>query len=441
VFLLANEAIRVGALDEERLVAFLGSRGKSFSSVTLSLLPDVLFTAAFKNISRLLIEGDAEDICDAISAAEKLQFIDFTRVFLTFSASAQIFSVENAGVFKNCDEKTKIKYIAALIDKCNKEGREECELAEELLARANSRGAHIGELLFEKKKYVGRVYAVCLALTVALICIIYFLLCGRGALAIITLPAAALSCYGMSKELLSLCFKHAGGDGLLRMNAATAQKERAVIAIMSIITGAEGDGELFERLENFYLSEECENRFYAVVCNLPDSKKKARADDEKIISSAIKRIEALNAKYGEHFGIFVRERRYSRSEGKYIGWERKRGAVLELCRFMRGEKTSIYRYIADKCFLEKAKYLITLDSDTNLYSGASCELVGTMMHPLNKPIVRDGAVVSGHAVVQPHIAPTLESSSAILLKHSIMRLKASSDPSLPKGLTLTEKSP
>ncbi|MBQ9746236.1 MAG: hypothetical protein IJW21_05385, partial [Clostridia bacterium] len=240
---------------------------------------------------------------------------------------------------------------------------------------------------------------------------IYFLLSGGNIFIFLTMPAAALACYGMVKELLSLCFRHAGGDGLMRLCAERARKEKAVVAVMSILSGKESDGELFERLENFYLSEENENRFYAIVCNLPDSEKRRGAGDEKIISSAIARIEALRAKYGAHFGIFVRERRYSRSERKYIGWERKRGAVLELCRFMRGEKTSISRYIADKAFLAEAKYLITLDADTNLYAGACDELVGTMLHPMNTPRVRGGKVVSGHAVVQPHIAPTLESAA------------------------------
>jgi len=411
-FLLAREFIRGGEVSEERLLAFLSSRGLGFSAVTLSLLPDALFAVAFARITRLTCEGREEGLDLAMLAAEKLQFIDFTRIFLAFSSSVQIFSAEKAGVFKDCDDKTKLKYISALVSLCKKEGRGEEEMARELTARADARGAHVGELLFEKKAYIGRVYAVCLALTVLLVSAIYFLICGRNIWTLITLPAASISVYCMAKELLSLCFKHAGGDGLMRMSAHVARKEKAVVAIMSIITGGAGDGELFERLESFYLSEENGNRFYVIVCNLPDSKKRMGGGDEKIISSAVKRIEALNAKYGAHFGIFVRERKYSRSEGKYIGWERKRGAVLELCRFMRGEKTSISRYIADESFLRDAKYLITLDADTNLYAGAGDELVGTMLHPLNKPCVRGGAVVSGHAIVQPHIAPTLESSAA-----------------------------
>ena len=412
-FSLANDFMKNNEeISEEKLVDFLSLRSESFSSVTLSLLPEALFAVAFSLLVRFVHEQNEQGISFSMLALEKLNFIDFTRIFLDFSVSAGIFLSEKAGIFKDCDDKTKLKYISALVYLCKKEGRGEEEMARELAERAEAQGTHVGELLFRKKKYVGRVYAVCLSLTVLLVSLIYFLLCGRNITSLITLPAAAIMSYGVAKEILALCFRAAGGEGLMRMGAQVARGEKAVVAIMSIISGGESDGELFERIENFYLSEENENRYYAIVCNLPDSKKRAGAGDEKIVSSAIRRIEALNLKYGNHFGIFVRERRYSRSEGRYIGWERKRGAVIEFCRFMRGEKTSISRYIADKAFLAEAKYLITLDSDTNLYAGAADELIGTMLHPLNSPVVRDGAVVSGHAVVQPHIAPTLESSAA-----------------------------
>jgi hypothetical protein len=329
-------------MSEKSLYDFLAEKGGKFGAVALSLLPDALFTVAFLEISRRFCLGEGEGISRYIIAAEKLQFIDFTRIFLAFSASVQIFSAEKAGVFADCDDKTKLKYISALLSLCKREGREETEMAAFITAKADAEGRHVGELIFTKKAYVGRTYALCLAMTVALVSSVYFLVCG-GLFAVFTVPAAALAAYGAVKELLSLCFKHAGGDGLMRMSAARARQEKAVVAIMSIITGKESDGELFNRLEDFYLAEQNPNRFYAIVCNLPDSLRKKTAADEKIISSAIARVEALNAKYGEHFGIFVRERKYSRSEQKYIGWERKRGAVLELCRFMRGEKTSVFR--------------------------------------------------------------------------------------------------
>ncbi len=397
-------------ISEATLRSFLKEKGDKYESVTLTLLPDMIFTVLFMRISKIVCREESEGLSSLLRGAEKLRFIDFSRIFLDFSLTNAVFATESAGVWENCDRKTKFKYIEELLSLSLKEGKSEREMAFLVLKKADELDVHIGELLVQKSSAVPRVYSVCLALATILVTMIYFLLCEANIFVFLTLPAAAVACYGMIKEVLAFCFKYAGGDGLMRLSGEKVRSEKAVIAIMSIISGK--DGEIFERLENFYLADENENRFYAVVCNLPDSRKKSSHGDEKIIESAIARIEALNAKYGTHFGIFVRERRYSHSERKYIGWERKRGAVLELCRFMRGEKTSISRSIADKKFLAEAKYLITLDSDTNLYAGAADELIGTMLHPMNKPKVEGGVVVSGHAIVQPHIATTLESAAS-----------------------------
>ena len=264
-FSLAEAFLESGEkANEQGLCAFLALKGKLYGSITLSLLPDALFAAIFLRIARLTAGGEEEGLSALIFAAESLHFIDFSRVFLAFSSVASIFSEENAAVFKHCDEKTKFKYISALLSLCKSEGRGAEEMACELVRTANVRGVHAGELLFKKRAYVPRVYALCLAFISLLVTAVYFFACGRSVFALATAPAALFACYGMVKEILSVCFKYAGSDGLMRMSAERAKGEKAVVAIMSIITGRESDGELFERLENFYLSEENPNRFYAI---------------------------------------------------------------------------------------------------------------------------------------------------------------------------------
>lgn len=398
-------------VNEAKLCAFLASTGEKYDSVTLSVLPDILFSVIFERVTRLLCDFKEENLSFLLRGAERLRFIDFSRVFLAFSLTDGIFSHEKVGIYTHCDRKTKFAYIGELLDICRKERKSERQKAEEFLSLADKQGVHVGSLVLRKNVLVERIYSICLVFITLLISLMYVLACGLDMRALLIFPAVMLAVYGMVKQILSLCFKNAGVDGLPRLCGEKVKNEKAIVAIMSILYGPEKDGELFERLENFYLSDENPNRFYAIVCNLPDSAKRRENFDDEIISAAKTRVNALNAKYGEHFGIFIRERRYSRSEQKYIGWERKRGAVLELCRFMRNEKTSISQYIADKKFLSETKYLITLDSDTNLYAGASDELIGTMLHPMNKPKIENGIVVSGHAVVQPHIGAELESAA------------------------------
>ncbi len=138
-FLLAEEFLSSGAtVGEEELLVFLAEKGEKFGAVMLSLLPDAIFASIFANISRLFCKGEGEEISRYIFAAEKLRFIDFTRIFLAFSSSVHIFSQEKCGIFLWCDDKTKLKYISALVTLCKKEGRGEEELAKDLVAQVGS---------------------------------------------------------------------------------------------------------------------------------------------------------------------------------------------------------------------------------------------------------------------------------------------------------------
>ncbi|MDD2297887.1 MAG: hypothetical protein PHX79_08755, partial [Sphaerochaetaceae bacterium] len=54
--------------------------------------------------------------------------------------------------------------------------------------------------------------------------------------------------------------------------------------------------------------------------------------------------------------------------------------------------------------LDHIKYVITLDDDTILPIGAGKRLVGTMAHPLNRPIfAEDETVISGYTILQPRM--------------------------------------
>ncbi len=70
------------------------------------------------------------------------------------------------------------------------------------------------------------------------------------------------------------------------------------------------------------------------------------------------------------------------------GWvlERKRGKLEEFNRLLRDDgNTSFTDVTADKAFLRQVKYVITLDSDTQLPRDAARKLIGIAAHPLNRP--------------------------------------------------------
>src|SRR5579863_3537108 len=114
---------------------------------------------------------------------------------------------------------------------------------------------------------------------------------------------------------------------------------------------------------------------------------------------------------GVRFILFHRKRVWNESEMKWMGWERKRGKLHELNQFLRGsEKTSFIPVggITAKA-IPGVRYVITLDGDTRLPRGAAARLIGTMAHPLNRPLfdAHEGRIVDGYGVVQPRITPSL----------------------------------
>ena len=61
--------------------------------------------------------------------------------------------------------------------------------------------------------------------------------------------------------------------------------------------------------------------------------------------------------------------------------------------------------------LPPVRYVITLDTDTQLPRDAARRLVGTMAHPLNRPVRAPfGRTVEGYSILQPRVGVSLTSA-------------------------------
>ena len=89
-----------------------------------------------------------------------------------------------------------------------------------------------------------------------------------------------------------------------------------------------------------------------------------------------------------------------------------RSAVLELCRLLAGENSTLRVRAGDAEKLRSTRYILTLDADTRLEPESAGELIGAALHPLNRPAVdpKRGIVFRGHGVLHPRIAVSLESA-------------------------------
>ena len=77
-----------------------------------------------------------------------------------------------------------------------------------------------------------------------------------------------------------------------------------------------------------------------------------------------------------------------RASGCWMGYERKRGKLADLncaAARRRARRALRARSSATSTALRDVRYVITLDTDTQLPRDAARQLVGTMAHPLNRP--------------------------------------------------------
>jgi len=202
-------------------------------------------------------------------------------------------------------------------------------------------------------------------------------------------------------------------------------KEYSTIVTIPAILENEGRvRKLILDIEVYYLANKEENLYFALLGDFKDSKLEIEESDEIIIKTALEEVEKLNKKYckseGDIFYFLNRTREYNENEGIFMGWERKRGKLVEFNRLLRGTGSTSYKVISGKLDnLKSAKYIITLDSDTQLPMNSAKKLIGAMSHVLNKPFVdsNNKKIVRGHGLMQPRISiSTVSANKTIFSK-------------------------
>jgi cyclic beta-1,2-glucan synthetase len=182
------------------------------------------------------------------------------------------------------------------------------------------------------------------------------------------------------------------------------------VVVPCLLSSVECAAELVEKLEIHYLADPDPNLYFALLTDFPDAPAEHRPDDEERLDTARRGIQALNQQYAAgtptRFFLLHRRRQHNPVEDCWMGWERKRGKLHEFNRLIRGARDTSYLLSPEEVeHLPHARFVITLDADTQLPREASRRLVGTLMHPLNQPRFDPavGRVVEGYGVLQPRV--------------------------------------
>jgi cyclic beta-1,2-glucan synthetase len=192
---------------------------------------------------------------------------------------------------------------------------------------------------------------------------------------------------------------------------------RTLVVVPMMLVNAETVRTEVEKLEIRYLANKEANLIFSLFTDYTDSVTLSHEDDSLLLQTARECLEELNLRHrGERFFLFHRERTWSESEQKFIGWERKRGKLEELNRLIDGtrlETDARLVFVGDPDHLADVRFVITLDSDTQLPHASARRMVETLAHPLNQPrFDTSGNIMAGYTIIQPRVSPTLPSTSA-----------------------------
>jgi cellobiose phosphorylase len=187
-----------------------------------------------------------------------------------------------------------------------------------------------------------------------------------------------------------------------------------MVVIPTMLSSLDDIEKLAEGLEVRYLGNRDPNLIFGLLTDFKDAHQEHLPGDEDLMLAARDKIVELNRKYNRKqqdlFFLFHRPRKFNPNEGVWMGYERKRGKLAELNGLLRGhDRDKFVLVVGEESVYTKVKYVITLDTDTQLSRDAAWKLVGTLAHPLNRAVYSEAKqrVVRGYTILQPRVSNSL----------------------------------
>lgn len=371
------------------------------------------------------IESDnAVTLKNTVISLLSLSKFNWEQIFSNVSIADAVFNECSSSVFRTMDTQSKNIYREQLAKYAEKNKMSEPAAANMAAKKADERNCDVGMVLFDKKErkrlrkflYVFSLYAVAAALW----CMFLFVF---GTLSniyasVFIMIATVVPCICISEIAVnSVACKIIRPKRFCRIDFSKGLPNdcKTVILIPALLNNVQIVKALVDRMESNYIANRSENLSVVLLGDYAQADSCNSIDDEKIKSVTCDSIRKLNEKYGKKiFYYFQRKRTYNPSQKVYMGWERKRGAVTEFNRFVtKGDKEG-FSYICDGTEnLMQTKYIVTLDSDTVTPFESVLKLVGTLHHPLNRPVfdVKTHKIVAGYGILQPRMETGIVSAS------------------------------
>jgi cyclic beta-1,2-glucan synthetase len=190
---------------------------------------------------------------------------------------------------------------------------------------------------------------------------------------------------------------------------------KTMVVVPTLLLNEANSAKLLKDLEIRYLANRDRNLFYALLTDFADAAT-AETEGDSVLNSCAEGIRQLNERYGSGepgpFYLLHRARRWNPQERKWMGYERKRGKLNDLNKLLLGHGNWFHTVVGDLSLLLEIRFVITLDTDTQLPRDTAAQMVAAMAHPLNRPILdtATNTVSEGYALLRPQVAISVDSA-------------------------------
>ena len=395
------------------------------------------------------------------NSLKKITKLPMAELLDAVSFAERMLKAEKAGMYDQMQDKTKEDYRGKVVRLCRKRRMKEYDLVKGLVAAADERGEHVGWQLFPPKRWGERArrYIAIVALASLALAFGFASWCTWGhGVTWVTALLTVIMCVPMSQVVIDLFnwllgkLHHPTGTFKLKFKDGLIPDEYATMVIMpTILKNRAKVEELMGVLEVYYLSNinrgdghsfstaQGQNLYYTLVGDAAAYKEQDAPWDDEVVEAGLAKVKELNAKYGAPIFNFVyRRRAWSDGERTWLGHERKRGAILHFNDLILGQtsgedKAKRFKAETVSQWLNNVeggmrhgelasatgnsptsnspiRFIITLDTDTELVLYSAQKLIGAMAHPLNRAVLSpDGRRVDrGYGIMQPRVNVDVE---------------------------------
>ena len=358
---------------------------------------DILISNIFSDLKEFN-EYSLDDLFDKVSLCEKLLLTD--------------------PVYKNMTAESKVVYRERIVKLSKKEHLHEYQYLEKHF----NKDEHIGFKLFKEKNNTFKLILYILIILILTSIAGYYLSHHFTKYVILSFLMIFIPISQLVVQIVNEILNNSVKIKFipkLDYSKGIPEESKTMVVIPTIIYNTDKIKEMFDTLETFYIINKSDNLYFTLLGDAKASQNEVEDYDKEITDFGIEYAKKLNEKYGKELFYFLyRKRVWHEGENAFLGYERKRGALLHFNKILLGKKFNDKKYFHANTLNSELdiKYVITLDTDTKLVLNSALNLVGAMAHPLNKPVLNKNntKVIKGYGIMQPRVSVDIEATNRSL---------------------------